>query len=134
MSGRSPSAGVGAGRGCGERSAPPVTWRSKALKRCLYDTEFAQGCRERMVAVAERFTWPNVLRPLVEFCRDPRPAADRLPGGDHLAPSPPKSAAELVRRDLALVRSYLAEGGPSELARRVKGRVLKLARRGLRRG
>ncbi len=107
---------------------------AKALKRCLYDTEFAQGCRERMVAVAERFTWPNVLRPLVEFCRDPRPAADRLPGGDHLAPSPPKSAAELVRRDLALVRSYLAEGGPSELARRVKGRVLKLARRGLRRG
>ena len=107
---------------------------AEALERCLYDTEFAQGCRERMAAVAERFTWPNVLRPLVEFCRDPRPAADRLPGGDLLAPAPPKSKAELVRRDLALVKSYLDEGGPSELARRVKGRVLKLARRGLRRG
>lgn len=105
-----------------------------ALERCLYDTEFARDCRDRIAAVAERFTWPNVLRPLVEFCRDPRPAADRLPGADHLAPAPPLSKRELVRRDLDLVKSYLAEGGPSELARRVAGRVRKVARRRLGRG
>ncbi|WP_007027889.1 glycosyltransferase, partial [Saccharomonospora iraqiensis] len=51
-----------------------------ALERCLYDEEFARACRERLAAVAERFTWPRVLAPLVDFCRDPRPAADRLPG------------------------------------------------------
>ncbi|MER7117227.1 glycosyltransferase [Saccharomonospora azurea] len=107
---------------------------AEALERCLYDTEFAQGCRERMVSVAERFTWPHVLRPLVEFCRDPRPAADRLPGADHLAPAPRPGRVELVRRDLDLVRSYLADGGPTELARRAVGRVRKIARQGLRRG
>lgn len=107
---------------------------AEALERCLYDTEFAAACRDRMVAVAERFTWPNVLRPLVEFCRDPHPAADRLPGAGHLAPAPPLGRIESVRRDLDLVRTYLADGGPAELARRVAGRVRKLTSRGARRG
>lgn len=107
---------------------------AEALERCLYDPDFAQGCRERMLAVAQRYTWPNVLEPLVEFCRDPRPAADRLPGAGHLTQAPRRQAGELVRRDLELVRSYLSDGGPAELARRAAGRVRKLARRGLRRG
>ncbi|MFF5990311.1 glycosyltransferase [Prauserella flavalba] len=105
-----------------------------ALERCLYDTEFAQACRERIERVAQRYTWPVVLEPLVEFCRDPRPAADRLPGAADLAPAEPVRGRELVRRDLALVKEYLAEGGPVELARRAGGRVRKLAKRGLRRG
>jgi GT2 family glycosyltransferase/glycosyltransferase involved in cell wall biosynthesis len=103
-----------------------------ALERCLYDTAFADACRQRMVAVAERFAWPRALEPLVRFCRDPRPAADRLPGGGHLVTTAPVRGAELVRRDVALVRDYLAEGGPAELLRRAGGRVLKLARRGHR--
>ncbi|WP_197321338.1 glycosyltransferase [Saccharomonospora sp. NB11] len=107
---------------------------AEALERCLYDTEFTQGCRERMEAVAQRFTWPHVLQPLVEFCRDPRPAADRLPGADHLTVTPRPGATERVRRDLDLVRSYLADGGPTELARRAAGRLRKVARQGLRRG
>ncbi|PXY32389.1 glycosyltransferase [Prauserella muralis] len=107
---------------------------AEALERCLYDAEFAAACRERIAVVAERYTWPTVLAPLVEFCRDPRPAADRLPGAADLVPSEPLRGAELVRRDLALVREYLAEGGPAELARRAAGRVRKLARRGRHRG
>ncbi|WP_199433975.1 glycosyltransferase [Qaidamihabitans albus] len=103
-----------------------------ALERCLYDTEFVAACRERIAEVAQRFTWPRVLEPLLEFCRDPRPAADRLPGTAALAPADPVRGRELLRRDLALVREYLAEGGPAELARRAGGRVLKLARRGRR--
>ncbi|WP_158885263.1 glycosyltransferase [Amycolatopsis anabasis] len=101
-----------------------------ALERTLYDAEFAAACRERLAVVARRFAWPAALAPLVEFCRDPRPAADRLPGSADLVVSEPLRGAELVRRDLALVREYLDQGGPRELARRVLGRVRKVARRG----
>ncbi|TCP49256.1 GT2 family glycosyltransferase [Tamaricihabitans halophyticus] len=103
-----------------------------ALEKVLYDTEFANGCRERMVAVAERYAWPAALAPLVEFCRNPRPAADRLPGVTPLTASKPLRGKEMLRRDIALVREYLGDGGPRELARRVGGRLRKLGGRTLR--
>lgn len=101
---------------------------AQALKRALYDAEFAAGCVERIAVVAQRFAWPKALEPLVEFCRDPRPAADRLPGAEDLVVSAPLSGRQVIRRDLALVREYLADGGGKELARRVAGRVRKVAR------
>ena len=104
---------------------------AEALDRALYDTDFAAGCKERISSVAPRFAWPRALTPLVEFCRDPRPAADRLPGSAGLVVSEPVRGRELVRRDLALVREYLSDGGPRELVRRVAGRMKKVA---LRRG
>lgn len=107
---------------------------AEALEKCLYDTEFADGCRERIAAVAERYTWPNVLEPLVRFCRDPRPAADRLAGAADLTREPPLNRAQKVRRDVALVKEYLADGGPAELSRRAAGRVRKIVRTRLRRG
>lgn len=101
---------------------------AEALERCLYDTEFAAGCRERIAVVAQRFAWPRALQPLVEFCRDPRPAADRLAGATELAPAGPLRGRAMVRRDVALVREYLADGGPVELARRAGGRLRKVVR------
>ncbi|NKQ57840.1 glycosyltransferase [Amycolatopsis sp. K13G38] len=100
-----------------------------ALERALYDSEFVADCKRNIEAVAQRFAWPEVLTPLVEFCRDPRPAADRLPGSADLVVSDPLRGKELIRRDLELVREYLTDGGPKELARRVAGRVRKVARR-----
>ncbi|KAA9158899.1 glycosyltransferase [Amycolatopsis acidicola] len=102
---------------------------SAALEKSLYDTEFIEACKERIAVVAQRFAWPQALAPLVEFCRDPRPAADRLPGTADLVVTDPLRGTEMVRRDLALIREYLADGGPKELAKRVAGRVLKVARR-----
>ncbi|GHF77982.1 GT2 family glycosyltransferase/glycosyltransferase involved in cell wall biosynthesis [Amycolatopsis bartoniae] len=99
-----------------------------ALERAMYDTEFAEACKERIAVVAQRFAWPQALKPLVEFCRNPRPAADRLVGAADLTVSDPLRGSEMVRRDLALVREYLADGGPKELARRVAGRLRKVAR------
>jgi GT2 family glycosyltransferase/glycosyltransferase involved in cell wall biosynthesis len=99
-----------------------------ALERAMYDTEFAAACKERIAAVAQRYAWPKALEPLVEYCRNPRPAADRLPGAADLVVTDPLRGTELVRRDIALVREYLADGGPKELVRRVAGRVKKVAR------
>ncbi|WP_116102967.1 glycosyltransferase [Amycolatopsis thermalba] len=109
--------------------AEDVDALADALERVLYDEDFAAGCRARIEVVAQRFAWPTALAPLVEFCRNPRPAADRLIGAAPLTAEEPVRGAEAVRRDLALVKEYLADGGPKELARRVAGRVRKVARR-----
>ncbi|HEV2784720.1 MAG TPA: glycosyltransferase [Actinophytocola sp.] len=103
-----------------------------ALERVLYDEDFAHAARERIAAVRERFTWETVLAPLTAFCRDPRPAADRLPGHEPLVRNKPLRTAEVLRRDVALVKEYLDAGGPGELARRAAGRVRRLARNRLR--
>jgi len=116
-----------------------------ALERVLYDDAFAAGCRERMAAVAQRYTWETALAPLLEFCRRPVPAADRLAGapltGGPLTAAPHAAArltgarltgaerhgiAGTLRRDAALVRDYLAAGGPVEVARRAAGRLRRL--------
>jgi len=102
-----------------------------ALERVLYDQAFADACRARIASVRERFTWPAVLAPLVEFCRDPRQAADRLPsaldtGLDTGRPRLP--VAQRLRADAELARSYFAGGGLGEVARRATGRIARLAR------
>src|SRR6202008_4119452 len=98
-----------------------------ALERVLYDADFAQGARERIAVVRERFTWETVLAPLVAFCRTPVPAPDRLPGASPLVPNKPLRVGEVVRRDIDLVKSYLDAGGAGELTRRAAGRVRRLA-------
>jgi GT2 family glycosyltransferase/glycosyltransferase involved in cell wall biosynthesis len=98
-----------------------------ALEKVLYDTAFAAATRERIAVVRERFTWDNVLAPLVAFCRNPVPAADRLPGAAPLVRNQPLGVARTIRRDLDLVRSYLDAGGPAELTKRAAGRVRRVA-------
>lgn len=114
--------------------AEDVDALADALEKALYDEEFAAGCVERMAAVAQRYAWPEALKPLVEFCRNPRPAADRLPGSTDLVVTAPVRGKEMLRRDADLIREYLADGGPKELVRRVGGRVLKVAKQRLGRG
>jgi glycosyltransferase involved in cell wall biosynthesis len=107
---------------------------AEALRRVLYDEEFATACRERIAGVRDRFTWETALEPLVTFCRDPRPAVDRLPGAAPLVRNEPLGVRAALRRDLGLVREYLDAGGPTELARRAAGRVRRLAGLGRTRG
>ncbi len=114
--------------------AEDVDALADALEKALYDEEFAAGCVERMAAVAQRYAWPEALKPLVEFCRNPRPAADRLPGSADLVVTAPVRGKAMLRRDADLIREYLADGGPKELVRRVGGRVLKVAKQRLGRG
>jgi GT2 family glycosyltransferase/glycosyltransferase involved in cell wall biosynthesis len=97
-----------------------------ALRQVLYDDAFAADCRDRIAAVAQHYTWEAVLAPLVEFCRHPRPAPDRLRGAPLTAPEARAGVAGALRRDAALARSYLAAGGPSEVARRAAGRLRRL--------
>jgi len=96
----------------------------EALFRVLDDDALAARCREGAARAATGFTWSSALAPLVAFCRAPHRAPDLLDG---LGPPPPGaldgSRPFDLRRDLALLRSYLGDGGPAEVARRAYGRV-----------
>jgi GT2 family glycosyltransferase/glycosyltransferase involved in cell wall biosynthesis len=98
-----------------------------ALEKVLYDNEFAAAVRERIAVVRERYTWETALAPLVSFCRNPSPAADRLPGTAPLVRNAPLGVGGTIRRDIDLVKSYLDAGGPTELTKRAAGRVRRLA-------
>ncbi|MGH3797574.1 MAG: glycosyltransferase [Pseudonocardiaceae bacterium] len=108
--------------------AQDPTALADALQQVLYDDAFATGCRDRIATVAQRYTWEAALAPLVTFCRHPQPAADRRSGGP-LNTSVPLGVAGALRRDAALVRSYLTAGGPGEVARRAAGRLRRLTGR-----
>ncbi|HEU5475842.1 MAG TPA: glycosyltransferase [Actinophytocola sp.] len=99
-----------------------------ALETVLYDEEFARAARDRIAVVRERFTWETVLAPLTAFCRNPKPAADRLPGAEPLVRNRALRPNEVLRRDAALVKEYLESGGPAELAKRTVGRIRRMAR------
>ncbi|MBO0840407.1 MAG: glycosyltransferase [Sciscionella sp.] len=98
-----------------------------ALLRVLRDADFAAECRRNIEKVSPRFTWDAVLEPLVRFCRNPHPAADRLPGIGPLTRVEPLSKKDAIRRDIALFNEYLAAGGIREVTRRAMSRLRKIA-------
>jgi glycosyltransferase involved in cell wall biosynthesis len=49
---------------------------AQAILKLAADTELRRRCAARVQRVAESFHWEKVAQPLVEFCREPRPAVD----------------------------------------------------------
>ena len=101
-----------------------------ALDRVLYGADTGRF-RANVAATAVEFTWERTLAPLVEYCRDPRPAPDRpvdptaIAAGPTLAGAPPTS----VRRDIALLREYLRAGGVREVLARAGSRLGRMTHR-----
>jgi glycosyltransferase involved in cell wall biosynthesis len=102
----------------------------RGLEEMLYDDAAIAEVRANVRAFAGSYRWSGVLRPLIEFCRAPRRAADlAVQRGEsrirlHVAPPPPPIS---IRGDLALLRQYLEAGGMREVARRAGGRVRRVA-------
>ena len=109
-----------------------------ALTVMLTDTDRAAEVRRRIAARAPSMTWSTVLRPVVDFCRDPRRAADLSAGGatglrgGRRLPSVTAHPWTGVRGDVELFRRYLADEGLRGLSERVAGRLARLARGRLR--
>jgi glycosyltransferase involved in cell wall biosynthesis len=78
-----------------------------ALARLLSDRAMAEGCRERVAAVRERFRWSVVLEPLAQFCRQPlrAPDADLM-----MAPLEPEPNADAEPAGSELVADAVPEG------------------------
>lgn len=88
-----------------------------AIVELATDAEASARARQASLELRERFEWQQTLRPLVEFCRDPREAPDRVlmaqsgstVGGSRFERilAMPKGR----RRDLALLLYYFRRGG-----------------------
>jgi glycosyltransferase involved in cell wall biosynthesis len=72
-----------------------------ALTRLLDDQAFYERCRANLRAVKARLSWDCTLRPLVEFCRDPRPIA--VPKRQRLLPLLRRAAGYLLWRGITKV-------------------------------
>jgi GT2 family glycosyltransferase/glycosyltransferase involved in cell wall biosynthesis len=100
-----------------------------ALERVLYDEEYAASAREAVAEAARSFTWSETLAPLVEFCRHPVKAADRMDGTgaatSDLAGIERRYAAIRpggLRYDLGRVAHYLRNGGVGTVLEKVRAR------------
>ena len=97
----------------------------RALEEMLYDSDAIETARASVRVFAEGYRWSAVLRPLVEFCRNPRRAVDLAN-----AITVPTIRTRRVKRprynpltDLGNARNYLRVGGVRELVRRVCSRL-----------
>lgn len=108
---------------------------AEAIVAILGDPERRSEITERVLATREEFVWSRALAPLVEFCIDPHHAADR----PHEAPRRSALAAtgfdrilampKGLRRDVALLRHYLRQGGLSLVKEKLGRRRTRLNRR-----
>jgi glycosyltransferase involved in cell wall biosynthesis len=96
----------------------------QALFRLLTDRELAATCRRNIDGFVDELHWSKVLEPLLAFCRAPRRAPDLVDplvlAATGIRVGVPRRSG--VRHDLALFMTYLAEGGPRLLARRIWSR------------
>ena len=102
-----------------------------ALDRILEDDELRAVMAVGAGALAAELTWPQVLAPLVEFCRNPRRAPDLL---DHdVITGLRHDLTEVKKRwrglayDLQTAAEHLREGGLTLAARKAAGRARRVA-------
>ncbi|WP_245867011.1 glycosyltransferase [Diaminobutyricimonas aerilata] len=105
-----------------------------ALEAHLFDSEPIATARANVARVRERFRWSTTLQPVVDFCREPQHASDRvLSLGKNKKKLKSRRGAGPVeraraprrtgwRRDVDRVRYYLANGGPSAVVERWNAR------------
>jgi glycosyltransferase involved in cell wall biosynthesis len=107
-----------------------------ALWDLLEGPEARRACRERSAGVAARFKWSDVLRPLVDFCADPRRAPDwpTFPNPASVLPEPssapvaPNGAGSPLSRQLRSAAAHYRQGGVGAVARAAAAKARGLVR------
>ena len=108
------------GLGVAVRESDPAALAA-ALELMLFDDAASSLARANVARVRQDFTWDKTLAPLIEFCRDPRPAPDRVPPEQVVAK--PKTLVGKVRRDYRTARRYLNDQGVGALVAATTARL-----------
>jgi hypothetical protein len=102
-----------------------------ALESLLYDEGASNTARSNVSRVREGFRWANTLAPLVEFCRNPAHAADKVPDRAATLGATKRHGpgAEVrrtrstgLRRDVERTVYYLRNGGALAVLNRFRAR------------
>ncbi|MBH0122282.1 glycosyltransferase family 4 protein [Rhodococcus sp. CX] len=96
---------------------------SDALIALLTDDSERGRIRERVEQVAQQYTWPVVLAPLLDFCRDPRRAPDAY--RMQTTPDPVKTSilSDSFRSSLSNAWRYLRDGELRTIALKIRKRL-----------
>ncbi len=108
----------------------------EALFLLLSDPAARASCRDRLLALRPALVWSEALRPLLDFCRQPRRAAD-LAGAGMVRPQRPPGGVPPalwpgLGRDAHNAIAYLRAGNARRLAAKVGARTRRALPRVLR--
>ncbi len=106
--------------------AEDVDALADALVRLLSDEAARAGHSARVREVADEFTWPRVLQPLVEFCRAPSRAADAARVGAPREAEGREGRRRGWRADARAAWRHLRTGGPRQVLAKVRWRLTRL--------
>lgn len=118
-------------------AAGDVDGLAAALEELLRENDLRAAMGERLEVVAARLRWRDVAAPLLDFCRKPEKAPDRiagvmaesakpavaLAGDDAPFPVPESTLEERFRRDVRTLVAHLNDEGVVATARRVLHRL-----------
>ena len=105
-------------------TVPPgdVPALAEAIDRLLGDPVLRDSCRAAVAALAPQLTWDVALLPLVDFCREPADAVDRVVSqvvaGNKQPLRHPRSGTRQVRHDLRKAVEVLRREGVGAVAGR----------------
>ena len=96
-----------------------------ALELMMFDDAARDRARRNVERVRQDFTWDRALAPLIEFCRDPRPAPDRVPpeGPGRETAGLSRAMRERARGNIATARKYLDTEGIGGLTAAITARL-----------
>lgn len=104
---------------------------ASALRRILESPEMAGAFAGAAAGMRSRFAWPRALEPLIEFCREPEQAPDRIrpPGTPPNRGGLPAGFERVERLGKAAARRY-RRGGIESVAEGVLNTVRRVSSRG----
>jgi glycosyltransferase involved in cell wall biosynthesis len=108
---------------------------AEAITKVLFDDGFNACCRANVARVRQDFVWERALAPLVDYCRQAEPAADRTAlGGAPIAAMRAQAAlvgGSVLQRNLHYARVRLREGGVPMVVKQGVAKAGRLVRQRL---
>jgi glycosyltransferase involved in cell wall biosynthesis len=116
------------------RTVPPAdaAAMAAALEELLVDPQARAAARTALEKLSPRFSWHVAFAPLRQFCDCPRVAPDRDDSRIRRQLRRQKTATSprsAIAKDLAMLRTHFDQGGVSQVAQQITGRLRRKLQR-----